>query len=153
MAGRPCFQAPSGTLPPPQVLKRRWTFPDRPLLSLEALLSAFSKPETLLGVFLPLPSSESPCSLAGKSDSWSGLPFRLLQELFPKSSELYERVASNREHWTKVSHKFTLRGLPSNNSLDFLDEEYDLQAMAEKDGLKMNGCLDGEDGHGESELE
>ncbi|XP_058041104.1 cGMP-dependent 3',5'-cyclic phosphodiesterase isoform X4 [Ahaetulla prasina] len=79
--------------------------------------------------------------------------YKLLQELFPKSSELYERVASNREHWTKVSHKFTLRGLPSNNSLDFLDEEYDLQTMAEKDGLKMNGCLDGEDGHGESELE
>ncbi|ETE58897.1 cGMP-dependent 3',5'-cyclic phosphodiesterase, partial [Ophiophagus hannah] len=61
-------------------------------------------------------------------------------------------IYNNREHWTKVSHKFTLRGLPSNNSLDFLDEEYDLQTMAEKDGLKMNGCLDGEDGHGESEL-
>ncbi|KAM6447719.1 cGMP-dependent 3',5'-cyclic phosphodiesterase isoform 2-T2 [Liasis olivaceus] len=79
--------------------------------------------------------------------------YKLLQELFPKSTELYERVSSNREHWTKVSHKFTLRGLPSNNSLDFLDEEYDLQTMADKDGLKMNGCLDGEDGHVESELE
>ncbi|XP_015670958.1 cGMP-dependent 3',5'-cyclic phosphodiesterase [Protobothrops mucrosquamatus] len=79
--------------------------------------------------------------------------YKLLQELFPRARELYERVASNREHWTKVSHKFTLRGLPSNNSLDFLDEEYDLQAMAEKDGLKMNGCLDGEDGHGDPELE
>ncbi|KAG9328360.1 hypothetical protein JZ751_014461, partial [Albula glossodonta] len=44
-------------------------------------------------------------------------------ELFPKSAELYERVAANREQWTKVSHKFTIRGLPSNNSLDFLDEE------------------------------
>ncbi|NXA38103.1 PDE2A phosphodiesterase, partial [Eudromia elegans] len=51
--------------------------------------------------------------------------YKLLQELFPKASELYERVASNREQWTKVSHKFTIRGLPSNNSLDFLDEEYD----------------------------
>ncbi|KAF1421099.1 cGMP-dependent 3',5'-cyclic phosphodiesterase, partial [Spheniscus magellanicus] len=49
----------------------------------------------------------------------------LLQDLFPKAAELYERVASNREQWTKVSHKFTIRGLPSNNSLDFLDEEYD----------------------------
>ncbi|NXG39271.1 PDE2A phosphodiesterase, partial [Dromaius novaehollandiae] len=51
--------------------------------------------------------------------------YKLLQELFPKAAELYERVASNREQWTKVSHKFTIRGLPSNNSLDFLDEEYD----------------------------
>ncbi|NXS62931.1 PDE2A phosphodiesterase, partial [Brachypteracias leptosomus] len=51
--------------------------------------------------------------------------YKLLQDLFPKAAELYERVASNREQWTKVSHKFTIRGLPSNNSLDFLDEEYD----------------------------
>ncbi|XP_042313440.1 cGMP-dependent 3',5'-cyclic phosphodiesterase isoform X2 [Sceloporus undulatus] len=79
--------------------------------------------------------------------------YKLLQDLFPKSSELYERVASNREHWTKVSHKFTIRGLPSNNSLDFLDEEYDLQTMGDSDGIKMNGCLDSEDGHLEVELE
>ncbi|NXH21014.1 PDE2A phosphodiesterase, partial [Bucco capensis] len=51
--------------------------------------------------------------------------YKLLQDLFPQAAELYERVASNREQWTKVSHKFTIRGLPSNNSLDFLDEEYD----------------------------
>ncbi|NXW52109.1 PDE2A phosphodiesterase, partial [Nyctiprogne leucopyga] len=51
--------------------------------------------------------------------------YKLLQDIFPKAAELYERVASNREQWTKVSHKFTIRGLPSNNSLDFLDEEYD----------------------------
>ncbi|NXX49864.1 PDE2A phosphodiesterase, partial [Tricholaema leucomelas] len=51
--------------------------------------------------------------------------YKLLQELFPKAAELYQRVASNREQWTKVSHKFTIRGLPSNNSLDFLDEDYD----------------------------
>ncbi|XP_038622556.1 cGMP-dependent 3',5'-cyclic phosphodiesterase [Tachyglossus aculeatus] len=62
--------------------------------------------------------------------------YRLLQDLFPKSAELYERVATNREQWTKVSHKFTLRGLPSNNSLDFLDEEYDLQ----DGGGRLNGC-------------
>ena len=54
---------------------------------------------------------------------------RLLQDLFPKAAELYERVASNREHWTKVSHKFTIRGLPSNNSLDFLDEEYEVPEL------------------------
>uniref|UniRef100_A0A8V5GTD0 Phosphodiesterase n=1 Tax=Melopsittacus undulatus TaxID=13146 RepID=A0A8V5GTD0_MELUD len=64
--------------------------------------------------------------------------YKLLQDLFPKAAELYERVASNREQWTKVSHKFTIRGLPSNNSLDFLDEEYDPQ---------LNGCLEPEGGH------
>lgn len=64
---------------------------------------------------------------------------RLLQDLFPKAAELYERVASNREHWTKVSHKFTIRGLPSNNSLDFLDEEYEVPDL---DGTRapVNGC-------------
>ncbi|XP_041099725.1 cGMP-dependent 3',5'-cyclic phosphodiesterase-like [Polyodon spathula] len=68
--------------------------------------------------------------------------YKLLQELFPKAAELYERVSANREHWTKVSHKFTIRGLPSNNSLDFLDEEYEqLQEQAEE-SLKMNGCLE-----------
>nr|XP_034971256.1 cGMP-dependent 3',5'-cyclic phosphodiesterase [Zootoca vivipara] len=77
--------------------------------------------------------------------------YKVLNDLFPKSAELYERVASNREHWMKVSHKFTIRGLPSNNSLDFLDEEYDLQTMGENNGLKMNGCLDSEDGHMEAE--
>uniref|UniRef100_A0A8D2D6K5 Phosphodiesterase n=1 Tax=Sciurus vulgaris TaxID=55149 RepID=A0A8D2D6K5_SCIVU len=65
--------------------------------------------------------------------------YKLLQDLFPKAAELYERVASNREHWTKVSHKFTIRGLPSNNSLDFLDEEYE---VPEVDGTRapVNGC-------------
>ncbi|XP_044274540.1 cGMP-dependent 3',5'-cyclic phosphodiesterase [Varanus komodoensis] len=79
--------------------------------------------------------------------------YKLLQDLFPKSSELYERVASNREHWTKVSHKFTIRGLPSNNSLDFLDEEYDLQTMGDSNGVRMNGCLDAEEGPTEAALE
>nr|XP_005893576.1 PREDICTED: cGMP-dependent 3',5'-cyclic phosphodiesterase [Bos mutus] len=65
--------------------------------------------------------------------------YKLLQDLFPKAAELYERVASNREHWTKVSHKFTIRGLPSNNSLDFLDEEYEVPDL---DGARapINGC-------------
>lgn len=72
---------------------------------------------------------------------------RLLHEIFPRSSELYERVAANREQWTKVSHKFTIRGLPSNNSLDFLDEEYELmqaQGAFGDDSHRMNGCLDDE---------
>ncbi|KAM9468762.1 cGMP-dependent 3',5'-cyclic phosphodiesterase isoform 4-T4 [Clarias gariepinus] len=75
--------------------------------------------------------------------------YKLLQEIFPRSTELYERVAANREQWTKVSHKFTIRGLPSNNSLDFLDEEYELmqaQGAFGDDGHRMNGCLDDECG-------
>uniref|UniRef100_H0VIU3 Phosphodiesterase n=1 Tax=Cavia porcellus TaxID=10141 RepID=H0VIU3_CAVPO len=65
--------------------------------------------------------------------------YKLLQDLFPKAAELYERVASNREHWTKVSHKFTIRGLPSNNSLDFLDEEYEVPELGSTKG-PINGC-------------
>ena len=66
-------------------------------------------------------------------------PARRLQDLFPKAAELYERVASNREHWTKVSHKFTIRGLPSNNSLDFLDEEYEMHELGSA-RAPVNGC-------------
>ncbi|XP_075054440.1 cGMP-dependent 3',5'-cyclic phosphodiesterase isoform X3 [Mixophyes fleayi] len=67
--------------------------------------------------------------------------YKLLKELFPRSAELYEIVASNREKWNRVSHKFTIRGLPSNNSLDFLDEEYDIQESLDEE-YKMNGCVD-----------
>ena len=70
---------------------------------------------------------------------------RLLSEFFPRATELYERVAANREQWTKVSHKFTIRGLPSNNSLDFLDQEYELlqsQGAFGSDDQCINGCLD-----------
>ncbi|XP_028817280.1 cGMP-dependent 3',5'-cyclic phosphodiesterase isoform X2 [Denticeps clupeoides] len=75
--------------------------------------------------------------------------YKLLQEIFPRSTELFERVSANREQWTKVSHKFTIRGLPSNNSLDFLDEEYEqLQAQGAfgDDGHSVNGCAE-EEGH------
>ena len=78
---------------------------------------------------------------------------RLLSEIFPRATELYERVAANREQWTKVSHKFTIRGLPSNNSLDFLDQEYELlqsQGAFGSDDHCINGCLDdGEGGQGQ----
>ncbi|CAI9590034.1 unnamed protein product [Staurois parvus] len=67
--------------------------------------------------------------------------YKLLKELFPLSSELYEIVAANRVKWMRVSNKFTIRGLPSNNSLDFLDEEYDIQESMDDD-YKMNGCTD-----------
>lgn len=95
---------------------------------------------------LAAPPSAFPTS--GLWDPRCLFPHRLLQDLFPKASELYERVASNREQWTKVSHKFTIRGLPSNNSLDFLDEDYDPQTP----DPQMNGCLDAE-GHPESGAE
>ncbi|KAM9852776.1 cGMP-dependent 3',5'-cyclic phosphodiesterase [Aulostomus maculatus] len=71
--------------------------------------------------------------------------YKLLSELFPGATELYERVAANREQWTKVSHKFTIRGLPSNNSLDFLDQEYELlqsQGAFGSDDHCLNGCLE-----------
>ncbi|KAK5598836.1 cGMP-dependent 3',5'-cyclic phosphodiesterase [Crenichthys baileyi] len=75
--------------------------------------------------------------------------YKLLSELFPGATELYERVAANREQWTKVSHKFTIRGLPSNNSLDFLDQEYELlqsQGAFGSDDHCLNGCLDNTEG-------
>ncbi|XP_067102732.1 cGMP-dependent 3',5'-cyclic phosphodiesterase [Osmerus mordax] len=84
--------------------------------------------------------------------------YKLLSELFPGATELFERVAANREQWTKVSHKFTIRGLPSNNSLDFLDQEYELlqsQGALGDDHCQEdhchddhchNGCLDDGDG-------
>ncbi|KAJ7995327.1 hypothetical protein DPEC_G00243400 [Dallia pectoralis] len=82
--------------------------------------------------------------------------YKLLSELLPGATELYERVATNRVQWTKVSHKFTVRGLPSNNSLDFLDEEYELLqsqgALGDDvdtqcdDAHCINGCLGNRDG-------
>uniref|UniRef100_A0A8C6KQE8 Phosphodiesterase n=1 Tax=Nothobranchius furzeri TaxID=105023 RepID=A0A8C6KQE8_NOTFU len=66
--------------------------------------------------------------------------YKLLSELFPGATELYETVAANREQWTKVSHKFNIRGLPSNNSLDFLDQEYELlQAQGFHKELSQTG--------------
>uniref|UniRef100_A0A8D3DKL8 Phosphodiesterase n=1 Tax=Scophthalmus maximus TaxID=52904 RepID=A0A8D3DKL8_SCOMX len=79
--------------------------------------------------------------------------YKLLSELIPGATELYERVAANREQWTKVSHKFSIRGLPSNNSLDFLDQEYELlqsQGAFGSDDHCLNGCLeDAEGGKGQ----
>ncbi|XP_034024080.1 cGMP-dependent 3',5'-cyclic phosphodiesterase isoform X2 [Thalassophryne amazonica] len=75
--------------------------------------------------------------------------YKLLAELFPAATELFERVSSNREQWLKVSHKLTLRGLPCNNSLDFLDKEYDLlaaQGAFGSDDYCLNGCIDDADG-------
>ncbi|KAK5904553.1 hypothetical protein CesoFtcFv8_006103 [Champsocephalus esox] len=75
--------------------------------------------------------------------------YKLLSELFPEATELYMRVAANREQWTKVSHKFSVRGLPSNNSLDFLDQEYELlqsQGAFGSDDHCINGCLEEEEG-------
>ncbi|KAG9351420.1 hypothetical protein JZ751_022670, partial [Albula glossodonta] len=69
--------------------------------------------------------------------------YKLLQDIFPRSGELYERVAANREQWTKVSHKFNIRGLPSNDSLDFLDEECEpLQGQEGGDSHRTNGYIE-----------
>ncbi|KAJ8412607.1 hypothetical protein AAFF_G00129430 [Aldrovandia affinis] len=69
--------------------------------------------------------------------------YKLLQDVFPRSAELYERVAANRVQWTKVSHKFNIRGLPSNNSLDFLDEECELlQAQEGGEIHRTNGYME-----------
>ncbi|KAJ8267001.1 hypothetical protein GJAV_G00137090 [Gymnothorax javanicus] len=66
--------------------------------------------------------------------------YKLLQDIFPRSAELYESVAANCEQWTLVSLKFSIRGLPSNNSLDFLDEECEQpQEEGDGDGLRTNG--------------
>ncbi|KAK7883308.1 hypothetical protein WMY93_029482 [Mugilogobius chulae] len=74
--------------------------------------------------------------------------YKLLSELFPAATELFDRVSANKEQWTKVSHKFTIRGLPSNNSLDFLDQEYELLQAQGAFGSDhcLNGCLDDTDG-------
>uniref|UniRef100_A0A8C5NN77 Phosphodiesterase n=1 Tax=Junco hyemalis TaxID=40217 RepID=A0A8C5NN77_JUNHY len=82
------------------------------------------------------------CDLSDQTKGWKTTRKIAVSDLFPKAAELYERVASNREQWTKVSHKFTIRGLPSNNSLDFLDEEYDPQVP----DPQLNGCLEPEVG-------
>ncbi|KAG7252855.1 hypothetical protein CRUP_032584 [Coryphaenoides rupestris] len=98
------------------------------------------------------------CDLSDQTKGWKttrkiahqiNARYRLLSEIFPRATELYERVAANREQWTKVSHKFTIRGLPSNNSLDFLDQEYELlqsQGAFGSDDHCINGCLDDGDG-------
>ncbi|XP_067084872.1 cGMP-dependent 3',5'-cyclic phosphodiesterase-like isoform X2 [Osmerus mordax] len=62
--------------------------------------------------------------------------YKLLQDMFPKSAELYETVASNREQWAKVSHKLNIRGLPAN---DFLDEEFEQDASNGQDEQEEQG--------------
>uniref|UniRef100_A0A8C7PPM4 Phosphodiesterase n=1 Tax=Oncorhynchus mykiss TaxID=8022 RepID=A0A8C7PPM4_ONCMY len=51
--------------------------------------------------------------------------YKLLQDLFPRSAELYETVASNREQWGRVSHKLNIKRWPGNDSLDYLDAEFE----------------------------
>ncbi|XP_067889146.1 cGMP-dependent 3',5'-cyclic phosphodiesterase isoform X2 [Heterodontus francisci] len=49
--------------------------------------------------------------------------YKLLMDVTPEAKVLYRSVVSNRDQWVKVAPKFTTTGLPSDNSLDFLDEE------------------------------
>ncbi|XP_078401092.1 phosphodiesterase 2A isoform X2 [Cetorhinus maximus] len=48
--------------------------------------------------------------------------YKLLKDLMPQAEPLYLHVKANRDHWAKVAPKFTTTGLPSDNSLDFLDD-------------------------------
>uniref|UniRef100_A0A8C7GTB4 Phosphodiesterase n=1 Tax=Oncorhynchus kisutch TaxID=8019 RepID=A0A8C7GTB4_ONCKI len=59
--------------------------------------------------------------------------YKLLQDLFPRSAELYETVASNREQWGRVSHKLNIKRWPGNDSLDYLDAEFE-QLQVEQNG-------------------
>ncbi|KAL0994287.1 hypothetical protein UPYG_G00120250 [Umbra pygmaea] len=51
--------------------------------------------------------------------------YKLLKDLFPRSANLYDTVVSNSEQWGRVSHKLDIKGLPRNNSLDYLDAEFE----------------------------
>ncbi|XP_042563020.1 cGMP-dependent 3',5'-cyclic phosphodiesterase-like, partial [Clupea harengus] len=50
--------------------------------------------------------------------------FKLLKDLFPGSAELHGTVSSNHSRWTHISQKYRTQGLPSNESLEFLDDEF-----------------------------
>ncbi|XP_059502836.1 cGMP-dependent 3',5'-cyclic phosphodiesterase isoform X2 [Stegostoma tigrinum] len=49
--------------------------------------------------------------------------YKLLNDIMPKAEILYQSVKVNRDQWVKITSKFTTTGLPSDNSLDFLDED------------------------------
>ncbi|CAB1316322.1 unnamed protein product, partial [Coregonus sp. 'balchen'] len=69
--------------------------------------------------------------------------YKLLQDLFPRSAELYDTVASNREQWGRVSHKLNIKGWPGNDSLDYLDAEFE-QLQDEQNGQTEQGEQDGQ---------
>ncbi|XP_041055952.1 cGMP-dependent 3',5'-cyclic phosphodiesterase isoform X1 [Carcharodon carcharias] len=48
--------------------------------------------------------------------------YKLLKDIMPQAEPLYLHVKANRDHWAKVAPRFTTTGLPSDNSLDFLDD-------------------------------
>uniref|UniRef100_A0A4W5P0G0 Phosphodiesterase n=1 Tax=Hucho hucho TaxID=62062 RepID=A0A4W5P0G0_9TELE len=62
-------------------------------------------------------------------------------DLFPRSAELYETVASNREQWGRVSHKLNIKRWPGNDSLDYLDAEFE-QLQVEQNGQTEQGGQD-----------
>uniref|UniRef100_A0A673YL36 Phosphodiesterase n=1 Tax=Salmo trutta TaxID=8032 RepID=A0A673YL36_SALTR len=67
--------------------------------------------------------------------------YKLLQDLFPRSAELYETVATNREQWGRVSHKLNIKRWPGNDSLDYLDAEFE-QLQVEQNGQTEQGGQD-----------
>ncbi|KAK6322286.1 hypothetical protein J4Q44_G00070780 [Coregonus suidteri] len=72
--------------------------------------------------------------------------YKLLQDLFPRSAELYETVASNREQWGRVSHKLNIKRWPGNYSLDYLDAEFEQLQVEQngQDGQTEQGRQDGQ---------
>uniref|UniRef100_A0A673YKZ5 Phosphodiesterase n=1 Tax=Salmo trutta TaxID=8032 RepID=A0A673YKZ5_SALTR len=75
--------------------------------------------------------------------------YKLLQDLFPRSAELYETVATNREQWGRVSHKLNIKRWPGNDSLDYLDAEFE-QLQVEQNGQTEQG---GQDRQTEQEMD
>ncbi|KAL2095192.1 hypothetical protein ACEWY4_009911 [Coilia grayii] len=50
--------------------------------------------------------------------------FQLLKDLFPGSAELYGSASSNHSSWIHISQKYRAQGLPSKDSLEFLEHEF-----------------------------
>uniref|UniRef100_A0A8C7PS10 Phosphodiesterase n=1 Tax=Oncorhynchus mykiss TaxID=8022 RepID=A0A8C7PS10_ONCMY len=65
--------------------------------------------------------------------------YKLLQDLFPRSAELYETVASNREQWGRVSHKLNIKRWPGNDSLDYLDAEFEQLQVEQHGQMEQEG--------------
>ncbi|XP_063059934.1 cGMP-dependent 3',5'-cyclic phosphodiesterase-like isoform X2 [Engraulis encrasicolus] len=50
--------------------------------------------------------------------------FKLLNDLFPRLKEVHGAVVTNHTRWTHISQKYRAEGLPSNDSLEFLEDEF-----------------------------
>ncbi|XP_076812429.1 cGMP-dependent 3',5'-cyclic phosphodiesterase-like isoform X7 [Clavelina lepadiformis] len=57
--------------------------------------------------------------------------YKVLANLFAEYIEVYERVQRNLKRWRLVEKEFLSRGLPNNDSLDFLTDEFDRHLFEE----------------------